>query len=118
MEQRQRLRRLADLGVEGHQPAIAAYVKMSEQEKERVALSIISQKVGANPKQMRSYEEHLKRSKEETQEDVEHKKKKRKGQSETKGNGRGKGKKMTKKVTTTTKKGNPATYGGPTRQGS
>ena len=73
MEQRQRLRRLADLGVEGHQPAIAAYVKMSEQEKERVALSIISQKVGANPKNLRSYEEHLKRSKEETQDDVEYK---------------------------------------------
>ena len=69
MEQRQRLRRLADLGVEGRQPAIAAYVRMSKQEKERVARSIVSQKVGANPKSLRSYEEHLERSKEGSQED-------------------------------------------------
>ena len=48
MEGRQRLRRSAKLGIEGRQPAVAAYVKMSKEETYRVAESIVMQKVGSN----------------------------------------------------------------------
>ena len=44
------LRRLGNLAVNGHQPAIAAYCKLSEEEKEDVANAILKQKVANNAK--------------------------------------------------------------------
>ena len=61
MEERPNLRRLAPLGVEGHQPAIAAYVSMTVEERMQVTRNILMQKVGSNPKAMKIYDEHLAR---------------------------------------------------------
>ena len=58
MESRMNLKRLAKLGVEGHQPAVAAFVKMTCQERRQVTRSIMLQKVGNNPKAMKAYDEH------------------------------------------------------------
>ena len=49
-EQRVRLRRLAKLGVAGHQPALATYVQTPDEEKDRIAQSIIAQKAGNHVK--------------------------------------------------------------------
>ena len=43
-EQRQKLKRLADLGVLAHQPAIAAYCKATEQERTTITNAILAQK--------------------------------------------------------------------------
>ena len=64
MEKRQRLRRVADLGIENHQPGIAAYVEVDKQEDECIAKCLMSQKVGANNKSNKAYEEHWQRIKE------------------------------------------------------
>ena len=61
MEKRQFLRRVADFGIEGRQPGISAYVKMSKQEEEDVPKSLISQKVGANSKSTKACPEHWQR---------------------------------------------------------
>ena len=61
MEGRQRLRRLAKLGIEGHQPAVAAYVKMSKEENDRIAESIVMQKAGSNAKHIKGYKEFVER---------------------------------------------------------
>ena len=45
IEQRQHLRRLAGIGVPAHQPAIAAYCKITEEEREKVTLCILQQKL-------------------------------------------------------------------------
>ena len=44
MEKRCKLRRLACLGVVGHQTGIAGHVKMSQDEKHRIAEAILAQK--------------------------------------------------------------------------
>ena len=54
MEDRSRIRRLARLGVYGHQPGIAAHVKTSEKEEEAIVESIVTQKVGSNHKTMKN----------------------------------------------------------------
>ena len=54
MEARQQWRRLALLGVEGNQPAIAAFCKTSMEEDHMIAEAIVRQKVGANPKSVRT----------------------------------------------------------------
>ena len=64
MEQRYGLRRLAKLGITGNQPAISAFVQMSQQEREDVARSIYMQKIGHNVKTMKQYDEHKKKIKE------------------------------------------------------
>ena len=48
METRCQHRRLADLGVYGHQPAVAAYIKLSKEEKHAVTEAIMQQQIGAN----------------------------------------------------------------------
>ena len=48
MEKRQILRRLAGLGVYGHQPAVNAFVQTDEHTDDTITTAIIQQKVGAN----------------------------------------------------------------------
>ena len=61
IDQRYNLKRLSRLGVEGNQPAIAAFVDMTKHEREVVARSIFMQKIGHNNKAMKQYDEHQKR---------------------------------------------------------
>ena len=61
IDQRYNLRRLSRLGVEGNQPAIAAFVDMKRHEREEVARSIYMQKIGHNNKAMKQYDEHKRR---------------------------------------------------------
>ena len=63
MENRSRLRRLANLGIYGHQPGIAAHVRTEPDEQERIVEAILKQKVGScyrAMKQFREYTEHRK----------------------------------------------------------
>ena len=64
MDDRKKLRRLARLGITGHQPSIAAHCKMSESEREVVIASLLQQKVGSNPKVMKQYSEYRKKEQE------------------------------------------------------
>jgi len=59
MEGRSRLRRLAGLGIYGHQPGIAAHVAITPEEEERVVEAILRQKVGSCSKTMKQYREHI-----------------------------------------------------------
>ena len=56
IDQRYNLKRLSRLGVEGNQPAIAAFVDMTKHEREVVARSIFMQKIGHNNKAMKQYD--------------------------------------------------------------
>ena len=56
---RPQLRRLAKLGVAGHQPAFAAYCKVSEEERQATIEAILGQKVGANPKATKAYKNFI-----------------------------------------------------------
>ena len=47
----------------GRQPAIAAYVGMTNEERLRLIRNILLQKVGSNPKTMKIYDEHVARIK-------------------------------------------------------
>jgi len=58
MENRSRLRRLAGLGIYGHQPGIAAHVATEPEEDERVVEAILRQKVGSGSKTIKQYKEH------------------------------------------------------------
>ena len=58
MESRGKLRRLAGLGIYGHQPGIAAHVATNPEEEERVVEAILRQKVGSCSNTMRQYKEH------------------------------------------------------------
>ena len=49
-EHRQKLTRLAELGVRAHQPAIAAYCKVTAQERTTIINAILTQKAGTTPK--------------------------------------------------------------------
>ena len=57
MEQRSHLRRLGLLGIEGNQPAVAAFCETSTQEDDIITKAIIQQKVGANPKAIKAHTE-------------------------------------------------------------
>ena len=57
LEDRQFLRRLATLGILGRQPAIAAQCKITKEEEERVATSILLQKMGTTTKCIEIIEE-------------------------------------------------------------
>ena len=50
MEGRTKLRRLAKLGITGHQLAIAAFCKVNEEERQEIIEAILKQKVGQNLK--------------------------------------------------------------------
>ena len=65
MEDRSRIRRLAKLGVYGHQPGIAAHTKTVADEDEAVVESILMQKVGSNPKSMKDAKAHAVRRQQE-----------------------------------------------------
>ena len=65
MDDRSKLRRLAKLGIQGHQPAIKAFCQISEEEKESIVQSLLQQKVGSNPKSNKAYREFAKRKKEQ-----------------------------------------------------
>ena len=56
-EPRMALRRLAPLGIDGNQAAIAGYCQMGEDERRRITKAILSQKIGANPKAAKIYNE-------------------------------------------------------------
>ena len=64
-DNRPSLRRLGNLGIMGHQPAIAAYCKMTKEEKEKVTDAIMKQKVANNPKAEKQLAEHRERSKQD-----------------------------------------------------
>jgi hypothetical protein len=57
MDQRMHLRRLAPLGIEGNQPAVAAYCEVTKEEDDTITKAILQQKVGANPKAMKAHNE-------------------------------------------------------------
>ena len=57
MEGRTKLRRLAKLGITGHQPAIAAYCKVDEGERQEITEAILKQKVGNNLKAEKNHQE-------------------------------------------------------------
>ena len=48
----------------GNQPALQVHVKTATDEKERIARSIMQQKIGNNPRTMKGYDEHNTRKKE------------------------------------------------------
>lgn len=55
MEARPQWRRLALLGIEGNQPAISAFCKTTKEEDDKIAEAVVKQKVGANPKTVRTH---------------------------------------------------------------
>ena len=68
---RANLRRLNDLGVSGHQPAIKAYCQMTKQEKAQIVEAILKQKNANSKKTETIYNEHRERQKQaETSEDA------------------------------------------------
>jgi len=52
---------LTSLGVYGHQPGIAAHVRISDDESLRIEEAILRQKVGCNAKTIKQYKEHADR---------------------------------------------------------
>ena len=58
MENRSNLRRLNDLGIYGHQPAIKAYCQMSQEEKAKITEHILKQKIANNRKAEVLFAEH------------------------------------------------------------
>ena len=58
---------MGGLAVIGNQPALQVHVKATEDEKVKVARSIVQQKVGSNPKAMKSYDELQARKQENKQ---------------------------------------------------
>jgi len=61
MDNRPNLRRLNDLGVTGHQPAIKAYCQIAGHEKEKIIEAILKQKNANNKKAEAIYCEHRER---------------------------------------------------------
>ena len=57
MESKTKLGGLAKLGITGHQPAIAAYCKVDDCEKQEITEAILKQKVGSNSKAENTYKE-------------------------------------------------------------
>ena len=58
MDTRANLRRLNDLGVNGHQPAIMAFCQMSKGEKAQITEAILKQKIANKKKAETLYTEH------------------------------------------------------------
>ena len=71
MEKRAQLKRLAPLGVVGSQPAIKGWVKMTPAEQEKVARSIMLQKLGADVKCTKRYDELKQQQSQGTKHDEE-----------------------------------------------
>ena len=62
MDNRSNLRRLSDLGVSGHQPALMIFCQMTKKEKESIIEAIRKQKVANNRKAEAQYTEHRERT--------------------------------------------------------
>ena len=71
VESRNKLGKLADLGIGAHQPAVAAYCKVSDKERETFIGSLLTQKVGSNHKNMKIFKVMLKTN-EEIEEALQH----------------------------------------------
>ena len=56
-ESRSHLRRLPSLGIDGHQPGIAAYCHCTEEERRDIRRALVGQKIGANPKNLKQLKE-------------------------------------------------------------
>lgn len=69
-DNRPSIRRLSNIGISGHQPAIAAYCKMTGDEKETITDAIMKQKVANNPKAEKQLAEHRERSKQDQESKV------------------------------------------------
>ena len=67
MDNRANLRRLNDLGVNGHQPAVKAFCQVTTQEKEQIIEAILKQKIANNMKADIKYLEHRERQKQAEQ---------------------------------------------------
>ena len=52
-----KLRRLASLAILAHQPVVAAYCKVTDNEREAIIESLVLQKVGSNPKHMKIFKD-------------------------------------------------------------
>ena len=61
MENRSNLRRLNDLGIFGHQPAIKAYCQISQEEKALIMEHILKQKIANNRKAETIFAEYMER---------------------------------------------------------
>lgn len=61
MDNRSNLRRLNDLGVFGHQPAIKVFCQMTKDEKARITENILKQKIANNRKAEATFVEHRER---------------------------------------------------------
>ena len=57
------LKRLGNLGTNGHQPSITVYCKMTREEKEKVTDAIMKQKIANNKKAELQFTEHGERKK-------------------------------------------------------
>ena len=60
-EKRDKIRRLAGLGVLAHQPAFAAYCEVGDEERGNFIRCIMQQKDGPNAKVLKPVDEHLRR---------------------------------------------------------
>ena len=60
---RANLRRLNDLGISGHQPAIKAFCQIAKQEKDQIVEAILKQKNANNKKAETIYKEHQEKAK-------------------------------------------------------
>ena len=56
---------MGNLGINGHQPAIAAYCEMTKEEKEKVTDAIMQHKVANNPKAEKQFAGQRERSKQD-----------------------------------------------------
>ena len=63
MDNRSNLRRLNDLGIFGHQPAMKAYCQMTKGEKAQITESILRQKMANNRKAEAIFAEHREKGK-------------------------------------------------------
>ena len=70
-ESRSKLRRLANLGILAHQPAVVAYCKVSDIERETILESLLTPKVGSNPKIMKIFKE-MRKTNEEAKKALQH----------------------------------------------
>lgn len=59
VDRRDELRRLADLGVLAHQPAIGAFCDTTDDERDTITRCIVQQRVGATPKALKTVEEQI-----------------------------------------------------------
>ena len=66
MDDGTKFRRLAKVGIYGHQPGIAAHVKTSEEEEQRIVEGLLAQKVGSNPKNQRAYKDFVRAKKDDS----------------------------------------------------